>query len=662
MQTLPPPVDQLVGKALGHYDVKQLLGHGNVNAVYAAQQQSKGQTVMLTAFTIPETFSPQARERFLTRFTQVASALVRLEHPYILPTYDFGTQFGYPYLITPFVTGGSLARMLRQETRWAPERVLQILKRIAEGLEYAHQNGMVHGTLKPATILMDDEQNVRITGFGLANILRMRGIESIDSQYAHLVSIAGTFLGAPGYIAPEVVQGAPADARSDVYSLGVMLFELLTGKLPFSGEDPFLVAVQHVQQNVPSLQSLCPDALPGLDLVVQRAVERDPAQRFQSVSRLASAFERVLSVIHGATSPKEVVKEAAPPIADLTMPPTVNWDEESFTDGHLPVKSSPLTGNIPTVTNPRVEAGNWQLRPPIVTGQFASIATNGMRENQGREQSVRGTSGPYKNAPMGDGLINRAPTNRAPANSSLRQSAMEEKRQTERTFDYFSPWTDNSTPKTNSREPGMFEEGPAADTPKSRPPRKSRRRVIAMLATGGVVAAGIVVAGDIGITHFLQKGSVQQANDNHPIAPAQTMPKQGKNAVANQDNMAKPAINTKQTPAQPAKTAQQPAHTGTVIGKSNQVPNTSQAFKNPADNNDSLLVRLPDGAFVAYERACTHQQVPVNYHPDTHTFVCPLHGSIFDPAQNGKVLQGPAAAPLPPVKLSVNGDGTITVV
>ena len=377
MQTLPPPVDQLAGRVLGHYDVKQLLGYGNVNAIYAAQEQSQDRTVMLTAFAMPETFSPQARERFVTRFTQVASTLVRLDHPYILPTYDFGTQFGYPYLITPFVMGGSLAKVVRQETRCTPERVLQIVKQVAEGLEYAHQNGIVHGTLKPATILLDDEQNVRITGFGLANILKMRGIEAIDPPYAHMTSIAGTFLGAAEYVAPEVVQGAPADARSDVYSLGIMLFELLTGRLPFSGEDPFAVAMQHVQQRVPSLQAFSSDVLPGLDLVVQRAVDRDPSQRFQSVTKLASAFARVLEVIHGATSPAKVAKEAPSPLSDLTMPPTVNWDEEIFADEHLPVKPL-VTGHMPTATNPRLEAGNWQLRPPIVTNQLAAIkATQG---------------------------------------------------------------------------------------------------------------------------------------------------------------------------------------------------------------------------------------------------------------------------------------------
>jgi len=114
MQTLPPPVDQLAGRVLGHYEVKQLLGYGNVNAIYAAQEQSQDRTVMLTAFTMPETFSPQARERFVTRFAQVASTLVRLDHPYILPTHDFGTQFGYPYLITPFVMPSDSAAFVKE--------------------------------------------------------------------------------------------------------------------------------------------------------------------------------------------------------------------------------------------------------------------------------------------------------------------------------------------------------------------------------------------------------------------------------------------------------------------------------------------------------------------------------------------------------------------
>jgi serine/threonine protein kinase/Rieske Fe-S protein len=676
MQTLPPPVDQLVGNMLGNYKVKQLLGHGTVNAVYAAQQQSQSQAVMLTVFKVPETFSPQSRERFLTRFTQVASTLVRLDHPHILPTYDFGTQFGYPYLVTPFVNGGSLVRVLRQEPRCTPEHVLRIVKQIAAGLEYAHQNGMAHGTLKPATILLDDAQNVRITGFGLANILKMRGIATSDSQYAHLVNVTGTFLGAPEYIAPEVVQGAPADARSDIYALGIMLFELLTGKLPFSGDDPFVVAVQHVQQSVPPLQSLSPDALPGLDLVIQRAVDPDPAQRFPSAIRLANAFERVLTVIQGASSPHETLKETVSPMAaDLTMPPTVNWDEESSATGdYFPAKPSVLTGQMPALTNPRMQAGNWQLRPPIVTNQLAAIKANQMKPAARGDQYQSGRTQDQEE---------RAQADYEEQTSSGRQDQVEyeeqtenvkkkKKRQAKKTFGSFSLWTNNSAweseaaPTANTPAPGTFEKTAKRASKKETAQRaapatsKGRRKVVAMLATGAV-ATGIVGATGLGISHFLQKAYTQTAPANHPTTAMQTT--QNNATAAKQGNNGKQTGTKKAaTTTKPAvKKSQQPALNGTVIGKSSQAANTAQPFNNPADKKDSLLIRLPNGTFVAYERACTHQQIPVNYHEDTKTLVCPLHGSVFDPAQNGRVLQGPATTSLAPVKVSVNGDGTITV-
>ncbi|MBA2394868.1 MAG: protein kinase [Ktedonobacteraceae bacterium] len=650
MQTLPPPVDQLAGRVLGHYDVKQLLGYGNVNAIYATQEQAQDRTVMLTAFTMPETFSPQARERFVTRFTQVASTLVRLDHPSILPTYDFGTQFGYPYLITPFVMGGSLAKVVRQETRCTPERALKIIKQVADGLEYAHQNGIVHGTLKPAAILLDDEQNVRITGFGLATILKIRGIEPIDIPNAHLMSIAGTFLGAPEYVAPEIVQGAPADARSDVYSLGIMLFELLTGKLPFSGTDPFAVAMQHVQQRVPSLQTLSSDVLPGLDLVVQRAVDPDPSQRFQSATKLVNAFARVLEVIHGATSPATVKKEVPLPVSDMTMPPTVNWDEEIFADEQPPMKLT-STGRMPTTTNPRLEASNWQLRPPIVTNQLAAIQAT--QATPGRNGARRDGVTPVRAVtPMRDKLVQ---------DRSGRDQVGPAAYPVKKAIDPFASWANDSAPIKSMPQPGAFEpETPArVERAPGKPARKKgRRRVVAMLATG-VVAAGIVGVGGLEITRFLQLNHAQQTAGNQPVPGAKTT--QGNNDVVKPQG-AKPQktmTQAKQKTQAPAKKA--PAQKGTVVGMTNQTANTAKAFKNPADNMDSLLVRLDNGTFVAYERACTHQQVAVNYDPVTKKFVCPLHGSIFDPAQNGKVLQGPAGAPLPPVKVSVNGDGTVTV-
>ena len=627
MQTLPPPADQLVGKTLGQYDIEQLLGYGNLNAVYAARQQPQSRAVMLTTFLMPETFSEEARDRFTTRFAQQASLLVRLNHPHVLPIADFGEQVGYPYLVTPFVVGASLANVLKQEQRCTPERVLPLLKQIAEGLDYIHSHGVVHGTLKPANILLNDEQGVQITGFGLTRMLGMQGIEQIEHPYIHLMSSAGTFLGAAEYTAPEVVQGAPANERSDIYALGILLFQLLTGAPPFSGDDPFVVAMQHVEENVPSLQSVWPDALPALDLIVQRAVERDPAHRFQSAGKLVNAYERVLSVVQQGTIPAVEIKPV--PALDKTLPPPVSWFEGVITvvenwhaeppapNGHFPRLGS--TGATPKLA--QGNTGGWQLRPPIITGRIPSIEP------------------PVEQQPS---ALNYTQIPTTPEPIAEKQDA-------------FALEPNEAIETARPDKPVAIVKSKGADQPillkqenkkrQRRPALKSRRRAVAVLAAG-VVAAGVVGGGGIGLAHILRGGHLFTADAQPAVqqSPVQSTTGNGQKA-----------------PAAPAtKTSKTKAHPGTVIGKTSQRINSATAFSNPADGNGSLLVRLPDGSFVAYESACTHQGITVRYHPETHTFICPLHGSVFDPAQKGKVLHGPATLPLPAVQVHVNGDGTIT--
>jgi Rieske Fe-S protein len=168
----------------------------------------------------------------------------------------------------------------------------------------------------------------------------------------------------------------------------------------------------------------------------------------------------------------------------------------------------------------------------------------------------------------------------------------------------------------------------------------SRRKAIALLATGSVVAAGAVVAVNTNLLHMV----------NNTLKTPTT--KAGNTATTNNNQQT-----AKTTPAKQQQTA---AHTGTVVGSKTLALNSSQAFINPADKQASVLIHLPDGSFVAYERACTHVGVRVNYDPATHTLVCPAHGAVFDPANKGAVIQGPATKPLPSVTVQVNGDGTIT--
>src|SRR5215467_14967600 len=343
MQTISE--DQLVGKSLGDYQIERLLGRGKMSAVYLAQQRSLGHVVMVTTFPIPKTLSTTAYERCITRFTQVGSSLVKLNHPHILPIYECGVQYGLPYLVTPFVKGGSLVQILKQQPRFSPEQALDMLKQISSGLDFAHELGFVHGILNPANILMQNEQTLHITGFGLRQMLQMRDIDDRYGPETHLLSIAGTFLGSPEYIAPECVLGATFDSRVDVYALGVMLFELLSGSAPFTGTDPLEVAKKRLHQPVPSLHELCPDVPAAYDLTLYLALEREPEKRYKHAGEFTNAFERVMKVLEGAAKDSTVHNAHTTMHSQITLPPSVNWFDEEI-----------------------LSSRKWQLIPPVVTG------------------------------------------------------------------------------------------------------------------------------------------------------------------------------------------------------------------------------------------------------------------------------------------------------
>ena len=222
-------IDQPVGKNIGDYQITRSLGHGTLSAVYEARKDGAGTTFVVTTFLLPDTLSVPAKMSFLKHFERESSILSALHHPYILPVLDYGEHEGLPYLVTPSVKGSSLKKLLRHKGSFTPQQVFELLKRVVDGFGYAHQHGVVHGTLNSSNILFGD--SMQIAGFGLMAILTVQGIEKNTSS--SLLSIAGTMLGTPGYIAPELIQGKPMDARVDVYALGVLLLELLSGSFPF---------------------------------------------------------------------------------------------------------------------------------------------------------------------------------------------------------------------------------------------------------------------------------------------------------------------------------------------------------------------------------------------------------------------------------------------
>lgn len=621
-------MDNLEGQLLGSCRVERLLGQGRLSAVYLGNRA--GQPVAITAFLLPETLSVGARERFIARFQREAQALVALDHPRVLPIYEYGVQYGYPYLVTPYAADGSLANVLKQRGRCAPAFILQALEQIAVGLDYAHSRGVVHGTLKPANVLLhgSDEHDLQVAGFGLVRILEMRGIERSELPYAHLLNVAGTFLGTPEYSAPECVQGQPADARSDIYALGILLFELLRGRPPFTGSDPLAVAFQHVQQPLPSLRALCPDVPQSLEAVINQALARDPVQRFQSGAELVTAFARALSA--GQHS---------------MMAPTLSQQQ-----------------TVVPPTRKDAATGNWQILPPVVTGHLPSVQPSSVVAAQ-----------PTQAIPPA--ALIQAGGYPLPSPPPLSTKDVDEL-----AIDPFEWWSKTFTghlPVSVTGGLGMAGTYGPALRPATRRQQVKRRQVVAALAAGGLLVAGF---GGLSLAHVLENNAHQPTASTTGTAPGtKTAPTQGQlagNTTATPTTSqptAKPTTKPTQKPTATPTSAPTPtptrsvptptptpSHTGPVIGHTSQPTNTATSFSNPSDGHGSLLIHLPNGNFVAYEKACTHAGVPVYYDGSSHQLVCPAHGARFDPANGGQVVQGPANSPLPRVTIHINADGTIT--
>jgi serine/threonine protein kinase len=286
---------QLTGKDAGNYHIDRLLGQGPLSHFYQAHSIA-GQRVMLTLFSLPASSSPQAHTHFLTHFMQQGTALTQLKHPAIIPIYDYGEYNGYPYLITPFVPGSSLAQILQSRGRFSIEAVRRVLRQVADGLDNAHRNGILHGSLSAANIVQSNEDMVQIAGFGFMHILAQQYLEQ-DSRF---VNNAEIFSGTPARMAPEIIaaalgQNVPFDARVDIYALGILLFELVSGQLPFTGETLLEIAQQHGRQSIPSLAALYPTLPAGIDTVIQKALALHPGRRFQSAGELTHALEQALN-------------------------------------------------------------------------------------------------------------------------------------------------------------------------------------------------------------------------------------------------------------------------------------------------------------------------------------------------------------------------------
>ncbi|MGH2510658.1 MAG: serine/threonine-protein kinase, partial [Ktedonobacteraceae bacterium] len=325
--------NSLLGKTLGTCTLEYLLSQGGMGTVYLARQQRPHRVVAVKVLFSGAVFKKQAQAAFLARFRREADAIAALDHVHIMPLYEYGELDQLAYLVMPYVTGGTLRQRLLERGALPLDEALPILVQAAESLDYAHERGIIHRDIKPSNMIFHADGRLLLSDFGLAKILDQtddaRLLEksepaflkatqiwpvSCHEQATRAISLlfpppedaeatcrvnrrvrsssysSETVIGTPEYLAPERALGQPVDRRADIYSLGVVLFQMLTGRVPFAGSSAISTALMHTEDEPPLPSALLPSLTPQIEAVILRALAKDPTQRYNTAGAFACAL------------------------------------------------------------------------------------------------------------------------------------------------------------------------------------------------------------------------------------------------------------------------------------------------------------------------------------------------------------------------------------
>ncbi len=286
----------LIGKVIGSCLLEKLLGYGGTSAVFLGHQLESQQKVAVKVFLPRTRINAQMQRDFYLRFLQEAESASKLDHPNILPIYSYGEQDGLPFIIMPYMEGGTLSEYVAKQGCLLLSEAQWYLAQIASALDYAHEQGCVHCDVKPANILLDSEGQAMLSDFGIVRLMQPVG-ENGDALHS-VTKAPETLMGTPDYISPEQALALPLDGRSDIYSLGVTLFYLLAGRLPFKADSTIAVALLHVHEPPPVLGLLRVDITPQIDAVIQKALAKKPEDRFQTAMEFSAAFDAAIAASH----------------------------------------------------------------------------------------------------------------------------------------------------------------------------------------------------------------------------------------------------------------------------------------------------------------------------------------------------------------------------
>ena len=307
-------MNDLIGQMLGRYRIIEALGEGGMARVYKAFQPGLERVVAVKV--LPEYYMRD--ERYLARFQREAQAIAQLSHPNILPVYDFGREGDLTYIVMQYVEGGTLKDLLDQRPSF--ERAGDLLGQVAGALDYAHGQGILHRDVKPSNMLIERGQRVLLSDFGLAKML------SSDQH----ITTTGVGMGTPAYMSPEQGQGEPVDARTDVYALGVVLYEMVTGRVPFQAETPMAVIIKHVTAPLPLPSTINPAVPERVEQVVLKALAKNREDRYPSPGAMMTAFKEALAEVSGPlrTPPPEAAGGQVCPVCGHVNQPGMSFCEK----------------------------------------------------------------------------------------------------------------------------------------------------------------------------------------------------------------------------------------------------------------------------------------------------------------------------------------------
>ncbi len=331
---------------IGRYLVKSELGRGGMATVFHAYDPSFERDVAIKV--LPPAFLHDAQLR--TRFEREAKMIALLEHPAIVPVYDFGDDNGQPYIVMRYMAGGSLADRLKSGAIGL-EETARIISRLAPALDAAHARGIIHRDIKPGNVLFDQYGNAFLSDFGIAR----------QGQTSSVTITGENIIGTPAYMSPEQVQGDRAmDGRSDIYAMGVLVFQMLTGQAPYQADTPAKVMLMHILEPVPNLLDKKHNLPPGSQEIIAHAMAKDPNERYATTTELSSDLELVA---HGGET-RQSNKTAVPDRTMVSGQTVISSGKTSLSAARGPVQPAAGSGSYaPAVKQPAIQAAQPSGKP-----------------------------------------------------------------------------------------------------------------------------------------------------------------------------------------------------------------------------------------------------------------------------------------------------------